>query len=275
MIPTTESKRSDDYYKLDRAVQDAGQAAAAGQADACRTSGRQTREREAPAALLPPFGKEPLNFAGLLPRDRRGRSMPDSPAKGAAACPATSSSRSIAADDPIDDPTVRRVHRQRSNRAGASRASRSSSTVLRDGKRRERRRLDKSTMKVDEDAYGLGFGPGYDAATTPVVAGVVADSPAAKAGIPPARRSPPSTAHRSRPGSTSSACSPRRPPVSRSKMQRDSSGDKPTTSQAAPRRRSRDAARHARYAIAPALALDEQIDVRKDEQPARRPPPGA
>ncbi len=128
------------------------------------------------------FGKEPLNFAGLLMRPMIANVIEGSPAYGKIE-PGDVVVGVIGADkngDAMTDPTTE-AFRGEVSKAGLN-ASPITVQLLRDGKRIDTPQIVPS-MKVEKGRYGLGVGLEYDQ-DHPTVAGVLSDSPAERAGVP-------------------------------------------------------------------------------------------
>jgi regulator of sigma E protease len=258
--PVNPDVKSNDYYKLDQAVQEAGKAGGRPVNLTIEKVDGSRKEYAATPRFLPPFGKEPLNFAGLLPRTTVAEIMPDSPAKDALK-PGDVVVGIMAANDPTDDPTFDEITTTLNRAAQVSQPIELS--VLR-GDQVQKLKIDKY-KKVDRDRWGLGFGPGYDAAH-PVVSGTLPDSPAAKAGIP--RGAVITSINGTKVANWFDiqrvlSEAPVNTPFEIAAIK----GDKPITAQLTLADANRDSARYTRYAIAPAQALHEQIIVRKASNP--------
>jgi regulator of sigma E protease len=258
--PVNPDIKSNDYYKLDRAVQEAGKAGGRPVKLTIEKLDGSRKDYEAAPHFVPPFGKEPLNFAGLLPRTTVAEIMADSPAVDALK-PGDVVVGIMSANDPTEDPTFEELTTTLDRAAKAGQSVELS--VLRADKV-EKLKLDKF-QKVGRDRYGIGFGPGYDA-THAVVAGTLPDSPAAKAGIP--RGAVITSVNGAKVANwfdvqrvLSEA------PVNQPIDITATKGDKPIKAQVTLSDANRDGARYARYMIAPAQALTEQIKVRKAENP--------
>jgi regulator of sigma E protease len=258
--PVDPDVKSNDYYKLDRAVQEAGKAGGRPVKLTIEKMDGSRKDYEATPRFLPPFGKEPLNFAGMLPRTTVAEIVADSPAKDALR-PGDVVVGIMSANDPTEDPTFDELTTTLNRAAHAGQPVELS--VLR-GDKVERLKLDKY-KKVDRDRYGLGFGQGYDAAHA-VVAGTLPDSPAAKAGIP--RGAVITSVNGTKVANWFDVQrvlseAPANQPIDIVAIK----SDKPITAQLTLTDASRDGARYARYMIAPAQALTEQIKVRKADNP--------
>jgi regulator of sigma E protease len=257
-----------DYYKLDRAVQAAGRAGGRPVELTVQREGGAIEKIVATPRISPAFGKEPLNFAGMLPRTTVGAIQADTgtfrkrpvPAKKVLK-PGDVVVRIVSANDPVNDPTFDELTKTL-NRA-ANGGNHIEMTVLRD--EQPQTVTIKEFKKVDEDRYGLGFSPGYDTAHA-VVAGTLEDSPAAKAGIPS--------------GATITSVNGTavknwfeiqriiaESPLGQPLQITATKDDKPATFQLTLAESHRDAARNARYLIAPVLALVEQNMVRQAKNP--------
>jgi regulator of sigma E protease len=168
-----------DYYKLDQAVQKAGnESGRPVELQIVRHESGKTEAVKLQPRFVVPFGKDPLNFAGMLPRTTVGELQADSSGKNILR-PGDIVVRIVSANDPTENPTFENLTNTL-NRAGQS-TQPVEITVLR-GDKRETFTI-KELKKVGKNWYGLGFGPGYDSAN-PLIAGSLPDSPAAKAGIP-------------------------------------------------------------------------------------------
>lgn len=261
--PDDPQNGANDYYKLDRAVQEAGRAGGKEvELLVQRHTGGPPETVKLKPEFVAPFVKEPLNLAGLLPRTTVAEIAPDSAAKDVLK-PGDVVTRIVSANDPTDDPKFKELT-DVLNRAGHAKQP-VEMTVLRDGKP-VTFKVEAKT-KVDKDRFGLGFAPGYDA-EHPVVAGTLEDSPAAKASIPN--------------GATITSINGEAvtnwfdiqrlfadAPVDKPIEIAFTKGDKKISAQLALSDSYRDAARNVRYAIAPAMAMDEQTMIRKAKNPVQ------
>lgn len=148
------------------------------------TKSGETRRASFTPRLLAPFGDEPMNFAGMLPRATIESIQPDSSARDKL-LPGDLVTRirvNNAGRDAFESPSVSELITR--VRAAAASDATLDVTVRRDGKEVELPGLTPN-VRVSRDARGLGIGPGNDDAGEPVIAGVLPESPAAKAAIRP------------------------------------------------------------------------------------------
>jgi regulator of sigma E protease len=251
-----------DYYKLDRAVQAAGLASGRPvELQILRADGKADSVKVQPRFVRPMFGKDSLNFAGMLMRTTVVSLGEKSAAKGILK-PGDVIAGITVANDSTENPTFDDFTMMLDRAGHATEPVKLA--VLRDGAR-----VDvtvNATYKVGDDKFGLGFDPGYDAAN-PVVAGIAKDSPAERAGIPSGATiaSINGTAvknwydiHRV------VAAAPIAQPFDVIGTTKDG---KPLKVQMTLTEPSRDGARSARYAIGAVQGLDEQVMLRKAANP--------
>lgn len=249
-----------DFYKLDRAVQEAGWAGGRPVELSVKRAGGATEAVSVQPRFMPAFGRQPVNFAGMLPRSTVEEIIENSPARHVLQ-PGDVIVRMVSANDPTNDPTLEEF-KKLLNRAAAAQQP-VELTVLRDDK--PVTLTVKDFRKVDKDQYGLGFGAGVDAAH-PVVAGTLQNSPAAKAGIPNGAtiESVNGTAVKNWfDVQRLLAAAPLEEPIEITATK----GDKPITVRLALTAADRDDARGTRFAIASYAYLAEQNMIRKADNP--------
>ncbi len=144
----------------------------------------QERTVEVQPQFMSPFGETPLNFLGLIPRTQVASiGSEKSPALGKLR-PGDVILLLQTDQQTIEAPTARELMQNLSQAGSEGKPVRL--TVLRDGQRLEIEEMVPS-LKLAPGQYGLGVGLGYDDDHA-VVAEVMKDSAAARAGVPMAAR---------------------------------------------------------------------------------------
>ena len=167
-----QSVNPDQYWVLDQALQNPGGKPVQ---LTVKTSAGAVETRVIQPHFEPPFGREPLNFGGMLPRPAVMAVVPESSALGKVLPGDVVTSISFGGDT-VPTPTSDQL-REDLSKAGGN-GQKVNLTVLRDGKQVTLSDLTPN-LKVDRDKgrHGLGIGLKYDE-MNPVVADVVKGSPA-------------------------------------------------------------------------------------------------
>jgi regulator of sigma E protease len=181
-VPVVAGGKDDEYWKLDRALQASGGKPiditvtdAAGEARAVSVR----------PVFTDPFGANPLNILGMVPRPELYSIRPDSSVKGQVKPGDVVVALSFPNGDAVAHPTIEQFI-EAVNKAGQS-GQTLDLTVERQGQEVTLEDLSPTT-ELPGGRRGFGIIPRYTGAGTPVVADVIDDTPTAAAGIPAGAR---------------------------------------------------------------------------------------